>query len=159
MAEDVEFKAFCTKELNENEKSTYAKSEEKEDLEAKIEQLAVRIKRLTEEIDDAKKQTADTQVEIKKASQNREKENADFQTTVADQRATQGILKKALLRLGGLLQEGSGDAAPERSADTSSAMQQVQNNAGVFPVMGLIVQIIGDSEKLEKDETAGEEHC
>ena len=38
-------------------------------------------------------------MEIKKASQNREQENAEFQQTVADQRATQDILSKALLRL------------------------------------------------------------
>ena len=159
MAEEVEFKAFCTKELNENEKSTYANSEEKEDLEAKIEQLAVRIKHLTEEIDDAKEQIADTQVEIKKASQNREKENADFQTTVADQRATQGILKKALLRLGDFYKKAAATLLQKGQQTPPVQCNKSKNNAGAFPVMGLIEQIIGDSEKLEKDETASEEHC
>merc|ERR1719498_2192503 len=30
--EEVKFKAYCTKEFNDNEKATYAKTEEKEDL-------------------------------------------------------------------------------------------------------------------------------
>merc|ERR1719321_773502 len=42
----------------------------------------------------------DTQIEMKKASENRESENKEFQETVAYQRATQEILKKAVERLG-----------------------------------------------------------
>ena len=45
-------------------------------------------------------QISDAQIEMKKASENREKENKEFQQTVADQRATQEILKKAMERLG-----------------------------------------------------------
>ena len=37
--------------------------------------------------------------QVKRASEDRELENKEFQQTVADQRATQGILKKALDRL------------------------------------------------------------
>ena len=36
------------------------------------------------------------QTQLKRAGEDREKENADFQTTVADQRATQALLTKAL---------------------------------------------------------------
>merc|ERR1719473_2286658 len=48
--EEVKFKAHCTKELNLNEKETYEKTEQKEDLEAKIAKLTKLIKKLTEEI-------------------------------------------------------------------------------------------------------------
>merc|ERR1719450_1556394 len=97
--EEVKFKSYCNKELDANEKSTYDKTEQKEDLEALIAKLTKLIKKLGEEIASANEQIADTEVAIKKASQVREGENAEFQSTVADQRATQDILAKALGKL------------------------------------------------------------
>merc|ERR1719291_865704 len=110
-AEEVEFKAYCVKEFNENEKAVFAKTEEKEDLEANMDQLASLMKKLAEEIEEANKQIADTQLEMKKASESRENENAEFQTVVADQRATQAILEKALSRLEDFYVKGKGKAA------------------------------------------------
>merc|ERR1719450_1495194 len=97
--EEVKFKTYCNKELDLNEKETYDKTEQKEDLEALIAKLTKLIKKLSEEIAAANTQIADTEVAIKKASQVREGENAEFQTVVADQRATQAILTKALGKL------------------------------------------------------------
>merc|ERR1719263_2065399 len=97
--EEVKFKSYCTKELNMNEKETYEKTEQKEDLEATIAKLTKLIKKLTDEIAAANAQIAETETAILKASQVREGENAEFQTTVADQRATQDILRKALAKL------------------------------------------------------------
>merc|ERR1719473_770653 len=70
--EEVKFKTYCNKELNQNEKDTYNKNEQKEDLEALIQKLTKLIKKLKEEIADNKAQIADTEVAIKKASQVRE---------------------------------------------------------------------------------------
>merc|ERR1719453_98725 len=89
--DEVKFKTYCGKELDLNEKQTYEKTEQKEDLEALIEKLSKLIKKLTEEIADHNKQIAETETAILKASQVREGENAEFQTVVADQRATQDI--------------------------------------------------------------------
>ena len=97
--EEVKFKAYCTKEFNQNEKETFQATDQKEDLEAKMDELAALIEKLGEDISGANKQLADTETGILKASQTREAENAEFQTTVADQRATQEILNKALARL------------------------------------------------------------
>jgi chromosome segregation ATPase len=154
--EEVEFKAFCTKELNENEKATYVKNEEREDLEASIKALAARIEKLHEEIADAKAQIAETQTEIKKASQTRENENAEFQSVVADQRATQDILKKALQRLKDFYAKE--DAALLQKSQQTPPVQfnKYKQNAGASPVMGLIEQVIGDSKQLEKESTEGE---
>merc|ERR550514_1731986 len=100
-SEEVKFKEYCVSSLNENEQQTYTKTEEKEDLERKMEQLTTLKERLTKEIEEAKATIANTEIEIKKAGETREKENAEYQTTVADQRATQDILKKALAKLEG----------------------------------------------------------
>merc|ERR1719316_1238821 len=133
-AEEVKLKEYCTTEFNQNEQQTYTKTEEKEDLERKIEQLNTLKERLTKEIEEAKATIATTEIEIKKASETREKENAEFQTEVADQRATQTILKKALAKLEGFYKK----------------------KAGASPVMGMIEQIIEESVAAENDAIAGE---
>jgi len=156
--EEVKFKAYCVKSLDKNEKEAYTTEEEKQDLEAKLARLAALIKKLEEEIKEAKVQIADTEVEIKKASENREKENAEFQTTVADQRATQDILKKALLRLQDFYTKSIGKAVlAQRSVQTPPVkFNAYKVNKGSSPVMGLIEQIIEDSVKLETEATAAE---
>merc|ERR1719327_768191 len=152
--EEVKFKAHCTKELNLNEKQTYEKTEEKEDLEAKIAKLTKLIKKLTEEIAAANTQIAETETAILKASQVREGENAEFQTVVADQRATQDILTKALGKLkafykSALLQQKASQEPPVK-------FNSYKKIAGASPVIGMIEQIIEDSKALESEAVAGE---
>merc|ERR1719421_2535626 len=77
--EEVEFKLNCVAELDDNAKMTYRKTEEKEDLEAKIAELAALIEKLGKEIEEANEQIGTTQSEMRKASQNREAENAEYQ--------------------------------------------------------------------------------
>merc|ERR1719158_1128418 len=48
--EEVKFKSYCTKEINLNEKATYEKTDQKEDLEALIAKLEKQIKKLKAEI-------------------------------------------------------------------------------------------------------------
>merc|ERR1719491_1771376 len=136
--EEVKFKANCGNEFNTNEKTTMTKKEEKADLEAKLESLAKLIGTLQEEITTAKTDIANSEVAIKKASETREKENAEFQTTIGDQRATQAILQKALTRL----QAFYGKKAALLASSTSSKQEppvkfnKMKSNAGSSPVMG-----------------------
>jgi len=157
--EEAEFKANCVKELNENEKHTYSKTEQKGDLEAKLDTLAAQISSLGQEVKAAKAQIADAQTEVKKASENREMENVEFQKTVADQRAMQAILKKALTRLQDFYSKGIGKKVIylQKSAQTPpEKFTKYKDNAGATPVVGLLEQIVGDSEKLEEEAAAAE---
>jgi chromosome segregation ATPase len=154
--EEVKFKAYCTKELNLNEKETYETTEKKEDLEALIEKLTKLIKKLSEEIAAAQAQIAETEEGIKKASQVREGENAEFQTVVADQRATQDILTKALLRLKDFYRKAKGGAFAQTAQTPPVKFNSYKKNAGASPVIGMIEQIIEDSKKLEAEAVAGE---
>merc|ERR1719326_352346 len=155
--EEVKFKAYCTKELNLNEKETYEKTEQKEDLEALIAKLTKLIKKLTEEIADANNQIAETETAILKASQVREGENAEFQTTVADQRATQDILNKALGKLKAFYKNAKGGALLQKaSQEPPVKFNSYKKNSGASPVIGMIEQIIEDSKALESEAVAGE---
>merc|ERR550537_336282 len=98
-AEDERQKNECVAELKQNGKETNQKERMKADLETQLADLADTIKTLGEEIATAKAAVLDAQVEMKKASENREQENQDFRVTVQDQRATQTILNKATERL------------------------------------------------------------
>merc|ERR1719420_2709157 len=83
--DEIKHKDFCVEEFNTNELQT----EKKEDLENTI-------KSLTDAINTLKSEVAEMQVQMKRAGEDREKENKEFQATVADQRATQKLLTAAL---------------------------------------------------------------
>jgi len=148
--EEVTFKANCVDDFNQNEKETFEKNKEHKDLVHKIEDLTATIERLTEEIATAKETIANMQIEIKKAGENREKENADYQVTVAEQRATQEIVKKALARMQAfykkkaLLQDGQDPMPPV-------AFKKQKKNAGGSPVISMLEMIIEDSKAVEDD--------
>merc|ERR1719197_1220101 len=102
---------------------------------------------------------SDAQIEMKKASENREKENKDYQETIADQRATQAILKKAVERLGefynkkaALVQQVPGAAAPPPPPGFGA-----YKKSGGGGAMALIENIIAESVSVEKDAIKAEQ--
>jgi hypothetical protein len=151
--EEVKFKAYCLAELQENEKMNYTKTEEKEDLEAKIESIEKAIEKYQQEIEDAKKKIAENKEAMKAASQTREAENKEFQTVVADQRESQSILKKALLALKSFYDK---EALLQQKQTPPMKFTPYSKNAGGVSAMGLIEQIISDSVALEKEVIDGE---
>merc|ERR1719240_2414378 len=85
----------------------------------------------------------------------REMENKDFQTTVADQRATKELLNKALnvlkpifdkkfLQLGAKVGQPAGPPPPP-------GFKEYKQSAGAGGVMGMMEQIIRDTEALEAE--------
>merc|ERR1719265_1623944 len=91
-ADEIKHKDFCTDEFNTNQLQTEKKEREKSDLIAKIEELEMAIDALTKAIDTLKAEIAEMQVQLKRAGEDREKQNKEFQSTVADQRETQKLL-------------------------------------------------------------------
>jgi len=157
-AAEIKKKDFCTDELNENQLQTQDKTQEKSNLNAKIQDLTDHINDLTKAINKLKAEDADMQVQLKRAGEDRNMENAEFQRTVLDQRATIRLLEKALEVLEGfygskLLQEPAGPAPP-------SGFKEYKNNQASGGVMSMITQIIEDSKAMEaeaiKDETASQ---
>jgi len=129
------------------------KTHESEDLTAKIEDLAQQITGLTEEIANANTAIGSARKEIKKAGEDREAENALFQTEVQEQRATQVVLAKALAKLNQYyakkaaflqLQNGQKQTPPV-------AFTPYNKNAGSSPVLALINKIVEDSKAIESE--------
>jgi len=147
---EVEKKEFCNKEFNENEKMTYTTKQTLGDLQDQIESLAATLEKLSEEVKAAKAEIADTQVAIKQASEDREKENAAYQEEVTDQRTMQAILQKALERMRQVYK------ASFLQQEPPVHFQPSKQNAGASPVIGLLEQIIEDSKAVEGDAVEGE---
>merc|ERR1719197_2018644 len=95
-ADEIKHKDFCVEEFNQNQLATEKKTRQKQDLEASIDDLNMNIKQLTSDLDNLKSQIAEMKTQMKRAGEDREKENKEFQMTVADQRATQKLLQAAL---------------------------------------------------------------
>merc|ERR1719293_435510 len=157
---EIKHKDFCVDEFNTNELQTEKKEREKQDLIAKIEDLELTIKTLTEEIEQLKAEIAEMQVQLKRAGENREKENKEFQMTVADQRETQKLLQAALNVLAEFYgkkaaafvqkQEPVGPPPPP-------GFEAYKKNAASGGVMGLLKQIISDAKAMEAEAIRSEE--
>jgi hypothetical protein len=159
--EERKFKAHCVDQLNANEKDTFDKNEVKKGLDNELRQLGALGDKLAKEIAEAETQIAETELDVKKASQAREEENAAFQQTVSEQRAVQTILKKALMRLEAFYKKSFLQTRESEEEVQTPPVQfnKLKSNAGASPIMGLIEQIIGDSQKLESEAMYGEEEA
>merc|ERR1719293_404283 len=159
--DEIKHKDFCVEEFNTNELQTEKKEREKEDLLAKIEDLELTIKQLTEAIDQLKAEIAEMQVQLKRAGEDREKQNKEFQTTVADQRETQKLLTAALA----VLCEFYGKKAKAALLQSSQpagpppppGFEAYKKNAAAPGVMGMIQQIINDAKAMEAETIRSEE--
>merc|ERR1719281_2407876 len=109
-----------------------------------------------------KAEIAEAQVNLKSAGETREKMNREFQSVVADQRATQKLLMAALNVLKGfyekaaLVQATTGGKAPAGPPPPPS-FKSYENNAASGGVMGMMQQIIDDAKTMEDEATKAEE--
>jgi chromosome segregation ATPase len=156
-ADEIAHRDWCIKELNANNRSTEAAYDKKESLLAQIADLEKRIEQLTKDIAAAKEAIAHAMDQMKRASETREAQNADFQTTVNDQRLMSIILTKALDRMKEvylLLQRRAlKPGAPHIQTSGThtdpgngpAAFKTYSKNAGGGRVVTLLEELIADS--------------
>merc|ERR1719236_153318 len=97
--DEMKHRDWCISELNSNERETDEGYDQQKALQVENEELTLFLKNVDKEIEASKQQIYQTLLEMKHAGENRKAENEDYQETIADQKATQVILKKALTRL------------------------------------------------------------
>lgn len=153
--EDVEHNDFCDKEFNESDVNLDDTAHEKKTLETNIAALDSAILELSNGIAQSQKELAETQVAIKKAGEDREAENHEFQVTVQDQRATQEILGKALDKLNAFYKKKSFLQAKTHQTPPMAFAPQ-RSNSGASPVLAMIEKIVEDSKATEKEAIADE---
>merc|ERR1719181_799442 len=154
-ADDVKMKDFCIEALHKNEVAQEMKKRDIEQMEAKIADLTATIDALTKSIAALQAEIAEMQVQLKRAGEDRELENQDFQSVVADQRATQQLLEKSLGVLKGFydkaLVQTSARAAQPAGPPPPPGFKKYEKSSGAGGVMGMLEQIISEAKTMEAD--------
>merc|ERR1719482_2576550 len=160
--DEIKHKDYCIEGLNENEKETQKNEHEKKNVIQKIEDLTVEIDELAKAIETLKAEIAEMQVQMKRAGEDREKENKEFQETVADQRATQKLLAQALGVLKGVYDKKAKAAFAQEAKDGQApppGFKKYKKNAAAGGVMGMIQQIINDAKQMEAEALRSEDEA
>jgi len=159
--DEIKHKDYCIEELNTNEQDTDNKERDKKDTTAKIEDLGMSIDTLAKEIENLKAEIAELGIQLKRASEDREKQNKEFQVTVADQRATQKLLAAALNILKGFYDKA---ALVQKSAQLDKAGQapppgfkKYEKSSASGGVMGMMSGIIDEAKAMEAEAIKAEE--
>merc|ERR1719375_2144481 len=167
--DEVDHRDWCISELNTNERDTTHAYDKKASLEAQIKDLTKTIEKLSKDIDASKAEVAETMNQMKRASETREGENADFQTTVSDHRVMSMILTKALDRMKQvyalLQQKGLQPGAPHIQTSGThtdpgngpAKFKKYDANAGGGRVVKMLEEVLADTKKTEDQAMASEQ--
>jgi len=185
-ADEVKKNDWCAGQIHENEMETSKTDALQSDLSSKADDLSQQIGQLADDVAAARKQIQQLHVDLQAASENRRRENIDFQHTIADQRAVQAVLKEALDRLKkfydkSLLQtrtravdrhaaagQGSSSlgaalltalAARRQEPPPPPQQAEYRPHGGSVGVVEMIGKLIQDARALEKDAAAGEQEA
>eukprot|EP00397_Hematodinium_sp_SG-2012_P013908 GEMP01014133.1.p1 GENE.GEMP01014133.1~~GEMP01014133.1.p1 ORF type:complete len:659 (+),score=227.63 GEMP01014133.1:80-2056(+) len=156
--DEVKHKDWCDEELRSNDKLTRTNTRDTQDSNTEIDRLVANIKSLTDRIATLNQEVADLHVGIKRAGEDRQAQNTEFQQTVTDQRDTQRLLTQALSVLNSfyakekaaLVQQPAGPPPPE-------GFKEYKKNPQSGGVLNLIQQIIDDAKAMEAEAIKDEE--
>mmetsp|Transcript_61663 Transcript_61663/g.133553 ORF Transcript_61663/g.133553 Transcript_61663/m.133553 type:complete len:752 (-) Transcript_61663:96-2351(-) len=167
--DEVKKNDYCKSELHSTEMTISKTEDEKADLEAKEGALAASIKELEEGIEEAKAQVQELEVNLQRMSEDRIKENQDFQKTVADQTILKEVLHKALERLAkyydeSLIQRSTSHTRSNAKAATGvSGLQtppvpqmEYKPSKGAAGVMQMLEKLIGEAQQMKAESTKAE---
>merc|ERR1719504_113426 len=144
-ADDVKMKDFCIEALHKNEVAQEMKKRDIEQMEAKIADLTATIDELTKAIAKLTAEIAEMQVQLKRAGEDRELENKDFQQVVADQRETKKLLTNALNVLKGFYDKAFMQTKQQQPAGPPPpGFKTYEKSSGAGGVMGMLEQIIAE---------------
>lgn len=97
-ADEIKHKDFCVEEFNVNQLETEAKECAKSGILAKVEDLGMPISTLNADIDRFKTGIGESQVQMKGDGQDKEKQNQEFQLTVADSQSSDEFSEASLAK-------------------------------------------------------------
>jgi len=161
--DEIDHRDWCIEEFSNVEKATELKSKDKDALDAKVADLTEEISQLTKAIDALNAEIAEMQVQVKKAGEDRELENKEFQQTVQDQRATQKILTEAVTVLKGFYDKSAKGVALVQKQEPAGpppppGFKSYDDSKGRGPI-AMIEGIIAEAKTLEAEAIRGEEEA
>mmetsp|Transcript_120346 Transcript_120346/g.208879 ORF Transcript_120346/g.208879 Transcript_120346/m.208879 type:complete len:685 (+) Transcript_120346:83-2137(+) len=155
--DEVDFRDGCVDDLAENKAATAAGYDKKDSLIALISDLENKIAANTKAIAKLTSEVEKTKEEMKKSSETREAENAEFQQTVADHRLMQMILQKAIARMSqayALLQRRAAPHIQTSGTHTDpgnapARFGKYEQNAGGKKVIAMLENVLAECAKTE----------
>mmetsp|Transcript_134243 Transcript_134243/g.233269 ORF Transcript_134243/g.233269 Transcript_134243/m.233269 type:complete len:706 (+) Transcript_134243:51-2168(+) len=161
--DEIKHKEFCHGAIDKNRLRTEKAMRQEEVVSAQVDELRMTIKGLEEDIHKLLSEVKEMKFQVKRAGEDREKENKDFQMTIEDQRATQQLLVSALKVLkrvydeeASLLQSQGGSELAVSAAPSPAGFKEYKSNEKAGGVMGLIQQIIEDAKAEEHEAIVAE---
>jgi len=162
--DEAKHRDWCITELNTNEKETTRAQRNKEQAEVKIADLTGSIVSLTSESAVLETEISELQTQLKRAGEDREKENRDFQVIIADQRQTQKLLEQAVTVLQNFYAQKTSfievHQEPPSSLKGAPAPKGFEsyrkNQGGAGGVLVMLEKIIGDAKRMEAEAIQGE---
>jgi len=169
-ADEIQHRDLCIRQLQTNKRYTASSHEQNENLQTQIADHVQNLDELTKDIEEGTNAVAEMQNQMKRASENREAENGDFQKTVIDQRLTQAVLNKALNRMKqvyNFLQDEpqAGAAHIHTSGNHTDAgngparFTKYEENKGGSKVVALIGEVLDDAKKTEAEAIQSEQEA
>jgi len=149
-------KDWCIDELQKNKLQTEGKSREHESLTGELETLKSNEARIADEMKVLTDENAEMNKQIALAGQNREKENSEFQQTIADQRMAQQQLKKALVVLRDFYSK-SRESLVQASEGGSPEFKAFKQSSGSVGVLSMLQQLVADARAMEAEATHAEQ--
>lgn len=150
----------CKTEIASNEREARSRQSEANEADRQITALEGHLAELKEELAELRTQISDTHVALKRAGEERQAENHEFQQVIADQKATQVVLKQALERLKEFYEKGSflsyhkgghEQAKPgEPSSPAPSSGLKYEQNKAAVGVLEMLEKVLQDSHKAQQ---------
>lgn len=178
--DEVAHRDWCTDEVAANGRAAAAADDRKVGLLTKISDLENAIATTSASVDGAKAAVVELNLQMKRASETREAQNADYQQTMVDQHLTQQILVQATNRLrqvyamvqeraaeheDSLFEDPEQPGAPhiQTSGNHTDAgngparYTKYEQHAGGSRAVTLLDDIVADSKRTEDEAVAGEQ--
>lgn len=153
-ADEIKHRDWCIAELHSNEKDTQRVTRDRDQAQVTIADLNTSIDSLGREVKELQAEVAELQLQLKRAGEDRARENVDFQSTVANQRETQKLLQQALNVLKSFYTRTvftQQEPTSLKGAPAPEGFREYKKSGGSGGVMVLIQQIIGDAKAMEAD--------
>jgi len=158
-AEEIAERDFCIAELNKNEKIAAGTERDKSDSASALEDSRMSIETLAREIAEVTQTIKDAELQFKRAGEDRENENHEFQITCADQRATQKLLYGALKALKSFYGSSLTQTSAHASTEQMPPGPGFAKNTNKGGIVGMVQGVIDDAQKLEAEAIRTEEEA
>jgi len=155
--EEIAQKDICIDGFNKNTKETEAKERTKAKLISNIEDLQMTEDELAKAIAQLNAEMAELKKQMKRAGEDREIENKDFQEVLADQRATQKLLIASLNILKGFYEKAALVQMRKAGGGQPANFKAYEKNEKSGGLMGMMQGIINESKQAEAEAITAEE--